>query len=284
MAYTNTNQVDCITLFDGGDRLGSHLTLYISITLVAIKKNYRIQYIKDKHCYRYADSIFVQYLFNFIDKWNEAKSGRIEYRNEGNYFTQFARRLLDIQCDFITMFKQTMFEDCVNQIDLLAQSRHYSIPFDINKTILVHLRLDDKATTYFTDSEVQSISKQFRDIIHTNNELIFPQALGQSAFYPDTIQKQIDKLLEIYKDYEVLIITDPISTHSLPYKTISTNDESYDLYLLSRCKILLGSRSTFSFAALYFGNHDAVYYPLWEQIVTYGLTTMYDSTKNIHIF
>ena len=80
----------------------------------------------------------------------------------------------------------------------------------------------------------------------------------------------------------MIIITN--GTHSLPYKTINNTDVSYDLFLLSNSKVLIGSMSTFSFSAILFGNHSYVYYPLWDHIPCFGLTTKYDKTTNIEIF
>lgn len=93
----------------------------------------------------------------------------------------------------------------------------------------------------------------------------------------EEIQTIIDKALSIYKNYEVVIVTN--GRHTLPYKTITNTDESYDLFLLCSANVLIGSMSTFSFSALYFGNHEKIYYPLWEHAVCFGLTTTYDKTS-----
>ena len=87
-----------------------------------------------------------------------------------------------------------------------------------------------------------------------------------------------------YCDYELIVVTMPNSNHCLPYKTIRSDDESYDMFLLSKCKILIGSASTFSYAAMFFGDHEKIYYPLWDHAVLFGLTTIYDKTKNIILF
>jgi hypothetical protein len=105
-----------------------------------------------------------------------------------------------------------------------------------------------------------------------------------STLNEDKIKGIVENILSEHSDYEVLVITSPNSTHSLPYKTICNTIPDYDLYLLSRCKIIIGSRSTFSFSSLLFGQHEKIYYPLWDHAVAYGLTTKFDKTKNVVIF
>jgi hypothetical protein len=63
-----------INLFDRDDRLGSHLSWYISTILLAIKNNYKICLVKPKNEYNYYNSIFVKCLLNFIDDYNKIHS------------------------------------------------------------------------------------------------------------------------------------------------------------------------------------------------------------------
>jgi hypothetical protein len=73
--------------------------------------------------------------------------------------------------------------------------------------------------------------------------------IGQAAMKEEEVQGIIDKAVSVYKNYEVVIITN--GQHNLPYKTITNTDESYDLFLLCNAKVLIGSMSTFSFAAVF---------------------------------
>jgi hypothetical protein len=299
---TETDQnkkILCIYLFDRFDRLGANISWYISTILVAIKNKMPIFFIKHKSNYRYYNSIFVESLFSFIDDYNETNFGKnfenivnynaIFVQEDLEYFTKIINNMVNIKCDYITSFKNNILTNQFKQnLNTLAKSRNYVLPFDREKTIIVHLRLDDRANQ-FIDADIRkrlcnTIKKIIDDDNTKLNEIngIKLNIVGQSAIREHEIQSVINNVLSIYKDYEVIIVTN--STHTLPYKTINNSDESFDLYLLSNSKILIGSMSSFSFAAILFGDHETVYYPLWDHTACYGLTTKYDKTNNIHFF
>ena len=276
------SQTKYVTLTDRGDRLGAHLTWYISTILLAIKNGYKIKLTKPRTEYRYANTIFVIFLFDFIESYNSQEGATISINEDGDFFKKHAAIVRAIQSDYISFFKQHIFQDGQRIISALAKT--YSIPFNPNKTIAVHLRLDDTRFRYHDTALVHHVSEQFRDIVESDGPLTFPTCLGQSAMNESILQQIINKALSDHSGYEVIIFTSPNSRHSLPYRTIASHDESYDLYLLSRCKVLVGSRSTFSLSAMYFGDYEQVYYPIWEHAVVFGLTTKYDRNKNITFF
>lgn len=271
-----------ITLTDRGDRLGTHITWYISTILLAVKNGYKIKLTKPRTEYRYAHTIFVIFLFDFIEAYNNRKEGTIPVNEDNDFFTKHATIVRDIQSDYISFFKQHVFQD--GQQKVAALSKHYSIPFNPNKTIAVHLRLDDTHTRFYDTALVHRVSEKFRDILEGDAPLTFPKYLGQSAMSENILQKIISNALLDHAGYDVIVFTSPNSRHSLPYRTIASRDEAYDLYLLSRCKVLIGSRSTFSFSAMYFGEFEQVFYPIWEHAVVFGLSTKYDRNKNITFF
>jgi hypothetical protein len=280
-----------VYLKDRGDRLGSHITWYISSIIYAVINNYHIVYVKERHNYGCYGSIFITYLFEYIDAYNLSKGERPKenklYENEINrledYISNIYETLICMKCDYMTYFKEHIFKNDSEKLNKLAFEKNFIIPFNSDKTILIHLRLDDVKDFEIYDST--NISEKFKLMIDNDCEFNkLPHTIGQSPLNEDKIKGIVENILTEHNDYEVLVVTSPNSTHSLPYKTICNSDPDYDLYLLSRCKILIGSRSTFSFAALLFGEHDKIYYPLWDHAVTYGLTTKYDNTKNVVIF
>ena len=285
------SSIKCINLLDRSDRLGSNLVWYISTILVAIKNNYKICLIKPISQYSYYNSIFVEALFIFIKEYNQRcfDFGNIDDKKNivkqyEEYFKKIINSVIDIKCDFISSFKECIFtQNFKDKLNELAKTRNYVIPYNTEKTILVHLRLDDKQNTFISDKDREYFSMKFRYIIdHDDNNYIFPGYAGQSAIKEEKIIKIIEKALTIHKDYEVIIITN--GKHNLPYKTISNSDESYDLFLLCNSQVLIGSMSSFSLAAMIFGNHKSIYYPLWDHAVCYGLTTKYDKNKIIEYF
>lgn len=282
--------LQCVELRDHNDRLGTHLILYISTILVAIKNNYKIMFIKPKTEYRYYKSIFVTLLFDFIEEYNktnfgDAQEGKKTITYQGNYyFPKIIRSVLNIKCDFVTAFKECVFTQKFGEkFQELAKIRNYTIPYNSEKTIVVHLRLDDRKNRFIDEETRKQYSMNFKNIIDAGDtNYKFPGYKGQSAIKEDEIQKTIERALKMHEGCEVIIITN--GKHNLPYKTITNADESYDLFLLCNSKVFIGSMSTFSFAAIMFGNHEAVYYPIWDHAVCFGLTTKYDKTENIMIF
>jgi hypothetical protein len=261
--------------------------LLISTVLVAVKNNYKILFLKKESDYAYSKSIFVIKLFNFIEEYNkkfpeDLNEEKIIVSEGRYYFEKIIGNTINIKSDYVTAFKEYVFtQKFKDNFHELAKKRGYSIPYDTEKTILVHLRLDDRANVFIKSPEIESA--KFRDIINEDNiNYVLPCWEGQSAIIESKIQTVINSALNTYKDYEVIIITN--GTHSLPYKTINNTDVSYDLFLLSNSKVLIGSMSSFSFSAILFGNHSYVYYPLWDHIPCFGLTTKYDKTTNIEIF
>jgi hypothetical protein len=293
--------IQCLLLFDRGDRLGANISWYISTISLAIKNKFPIFIVKDLSTYAYANSIFVESLFSFISDHNNTNFG-INYKNiqgmkaivieeDPEYFRKIVKNLINIKCDYISMFKNNILtEKFKENLNNLAKSRNYVLPYDREKTIVVHLRLDDRADKFVDSNTRRTLCHDIKNIIDndsTNFDNIFDLKnlniiIGQCAISETEIQSVINSVLSIYKDYEVIIVTN--GTHTLPYKTIHNSDESYDLFLLSNSKILIGSMSSFSFAALLFGNHESVYFPIWDHLVCYGLTTKYDKTNNIHYF
>jgi hypothetical protein len=289
VTMTLDSSINIINFIDRTDRLGANLSWYVSTILIAIKNNYKIKFIKPKNEYSYSNSIFVELLFNFIEDYNERYDGNTLVKENlikerDDYFYKTINCLLDIKCDFVTAFKDSILtQKYKKKFNELAQNRNYTIPFNIEKTIVIHLRLDDMANNFVSYNDRKNYSMKFKNIIDNDDiNYTFPGYAGQSAIKEDEITSIIERVLNIYKDYEVIIITN--GKHTLPYKTIYSYDESYDLFLLCNSTVLIGSMSSFSFASILFGNHKYIYYPLWDVAVCFGLTTKYDKTDIIEIF
>ena len=287
---TDDSNIKYINLVDRGDRLGTNLIWYISTILIAVKNNYKIHLTKLKNEYRYYDSIFVKLLLYFIEDYNEKyfkntmECENILIKENYDFFKKHINTIIDVKCDYVTAFKENIFtEKFKEHLNKLGKTANYIIPYNVQKTILVHLRLDDMSNCFVDYETRKNFSMNFRNIIdNDDNDYEFPGYKGQSAIKENEIVEIINRVLNIYKDYEVVIITN--GRHNLPHRTIYSNDESYDLFLLCNSNILIGSMSTFSFSAILFGNHRTVYYPLWDHCVCFGLTTKYDKTKNIEFF
>jgi len=283
-------------LFDRGDRLGANITNYIAQILYAYNNNYFIKFDKEKNDYKYYDSIFVKPLFDYIEKYNE-KYYTIEmcnhcdceykFENQNEYINTITNVLKNIKTDFITFFLNNIFHDIKPIFTNLALL--YSIPFDINKTILVHLRLDDVAHSPDYDGSI--CSNYYKNKI-MNDENCFYENQNNTINYQAPLSKTkldniINKAKQEFTDYKVILITSPTSDTTFldyNYEVIKSNDESLDLYLLTMCNVVILSRSTFALSCLFYNDSKIkTYIPLWGHFVCHGLDTIYDKNDKSKI-
>ena len=151
--------IQCLLLFDRGDRLGANISWYISTISLAIKNKFPIFIVKDLSSYAYANSIFVESLFAFIGDYNNKTFGKnynniqgmkaIVIEEDVEYFKKIIKNLINIKCDYVTMFKNNILTQQFKEyFNALAKTRNYILPYDREKTIVVHLRLDDRADKF----------------------------------------------------------------------------------------------------------------------------------------
>ena len=266
----NENRTDnypYIKLYDRPDRLGANITNYIAQILFAYHNNY---YIEVEGDLKYNNTPFVKALFNFIEEYNKGKkyNFRIFYGNTHCYTGLIGETTQTIESDYFTYFKR---------LNIKPQT-YYPIPFDVSKTILIHLRLDDVAQCSDYDGSI--CSNFYKSKVENKEYCFYTQPEGCNRQAPLSDSKIISILNEINQpDYTIKIVTTPNSIVTLPYEVITTNDENHDLYLLTQCKIVILSRSTFSLSSLFFGDHQTVYVPSWGHSVCLGLNTKFDKTN-----
>jgi hypothetical protein len=271
-----------IELFDRDDRLGANIFNYIFQILFAHHNNYHIKY--SRNDLKYNDSIFIQYLFDYIDEYNKDKIDdniKTIIPNKYNnwyYSAMFAltNTLKIINSDLFSYFKYHIF----NNIKYNQMTKKYNVPFNPDKTILIHLRLDD--TKERSDYDGRVCSNYFKDAVnndetHYNCPNFFYNR--QSPLSTEKILNQIEIVSLKYPNYRKIIITNPGEIHEFPYEYIQSDDPSYDLFLLTQCKVVILSRSTFALSSLFFGNHTDVYLPIWGHTACMGLGTKYDKSN-----
>jgi hypothetical protein len=285
-----------IQLIDRSDRLGSNIMNYLAQIIYAVERKLYIRY--DKLRLNYSDSIFVIAIFQYIDIYNtslpvedfsqgvDLSTARDQWGNTDFCYTM-CRTVNCIKQDLISyVHEKTPIRTFFRELSL---AKNYTIPFDPNRTILVHLRLEDVKDR--SDYNGNICASYYRErIIHNkdcfdnapqkaHNMTINMQApLGQ-----DKLQKQINIAKASYPNHTVKLISAPNSQTSLPYPLLASADPNYDLYLLSICDVVILSRSTYAFSAALFGNHAAIYMPMWGHFVCCGLDTQYDK-KRYHYF
>jgi hypothetical protein len=292
-------------LFDREDRLGANITNYIAQLLCAYHNRYIIRFTKEKESYRYySDSIFVRTLFEYIEKHNEKVTNhadhhflyrgcddgnddgtddKYEYKfeNKGDLISITTTVLQDIKMDFLTYFFTTVFKEYNDGI-LFIHKFPNKIPFDVDKTILVHLRLDDVA--HRPDYDGSICSDYYKNKIRSQEECMLELYDGngnhQAPLSKQKLDCMIQKAQREFRDYKVVFITSPTSDTSYleyDYGVIRSPDENLDLYFLTMCKVVILSRSTFALSSMFFNkNKLKTYIPLWGHFVCCGLDTVYD--------
>ena len=284
-----------IKIISNGDRLGGNLSFHLATIFYAHYYNLPLMYGNGN---KYKNSIFMKSLKTFINKHN--KTANLEninnfksFKNYPNWYSTQAQTLLTIKLDYISYFKRYMYSEVRVSFIKYAEELNYKIPFDSKKTILIHLRLNDvapgfkgscrKAWPAGTDKTCNNI---FRDFIDNNNF----NACSRGCEYRQAPINKV-KLLQLiyeaklkYPNREVVIVTSPGEKIDLPYKIISNNDVSLDLYLLCNSEVIITSRSTFGFIPLLFGIVKDAWVPKWCHFAMFGLTTKYDENTNMNYY
>lgn len=280
-----------IYLFDRSDRLGANITNYITQILFAYNNGYLIKFKKKKENYKYYNSIFTKVLFYSIEIYNKTllknnnkedilKSNEYIFNRKHNYINTTSNVLKNIKTDFITFFYNNIYKDTIPLFTTLSSS--YNIPFDVNNSILVHLRLDDVANKPDYNGSISS--KYYKNKIKNNQECGFDiydkNELHQAPLSKKKLDKIISKAEQEFPNYKIILITSPSSDTTYlnyNYEIIKSNDENLDLYLLTMCNVTILSRSTFALSSLFFNNNKIkTYIPLWSHFVCCGLDTIYD--------
>jgi hypothetical protein len=280
-----------IILFDRGDRLGSNLTNYIAQIIFAHKNRYYIKFQKTKNDYRYYGSIFVKILFTYIDRYNQElhtlnidPDGHYDFGRTGetiyyDWIQMVDLTLKTVETDLISYFHSMIFNSIRTDI---SGWRLPSPPFDVNKTILVHLRLGDVSNR--KDYDGSECSDYYRNKIQNKEDCVlefFDRINFQAPLSKEKIEHIINRAQQQYCDYKVILLTSPDSDTSMfDYDVIKNENHDYDLYLLSVCSVVILSRSTYALSSLFFNDINTkkqVYIPLWGQFVCCGLDTIYDN-------
>lgn len=271
--------------------MGSHLISYIAQVMFAYNNQYFIRFTKEPAQYNYYNCLFVKTLFHYIERHNdkllhlvkqnmlvsEYTEYRIDNRDDSIYITTTV--LQNIKMDFITFFQKHIYSDVKTYFTQLSMK--YNAPFDINKTILVHLRLDDVA--HYPDYDGRWCCEYYKHKIQHNQECVlefFDVMNHQAPLSKPKLDRVIHQAVSDFPDYKVILLTSPGSDTTrfgYDYDVIKSDDHDADLYYLTMCKVAILSRSTFALSAMFF-NPDKIktYVPLWGHFIACGLDTIYD--------
>lgn len=308
---------ESIYLYSRGDRLGSHLIQYLSIIIYAFYNNLYIVYEPSKVHYNnnyfyegntYPKSHIVQGLLVWIDNHNKKfpeKDYRSKYNNlnvmeyllefeiKFNKFAYFyscdlliitTQVLYTIHSDLISYFKKYLAGSVKLTINKFIPPQ-FDVPFNPKKSILVHLRMGDVSDRQ--DYNGQICGNYYTERINNDEQIIQGiKNLGycnrQTPLARYKLETAICQAKGKYPDYEIILVTQPGNYKiDLPYRCICSENENYDLFLLCNSEVLILSKSTFALSAVFLGNAQEIWCPLWGHFVTLGLNTKYDNVNKI---
>ena len=284
-----------IILFDRNDRLGGNLLVYIAQVVFAHKNRYFIKFKDDcRENYKYHNTIFVSIIFKYIDYYNETlrQDGIIDdgslykFKDPADFINIVSIVVQDIETDLFSYFQQHIYPHISCDLETITKNFQDKITFDINKTILVHLRLDDVSN--LSDYNGSTASNYYKSKMF-HKEHCFMEFYGieygdwancQAPFSKEKITHIINQAKKKYPDHKVILLTSPNSdTSFLNYDVIKNDDPSLDLFLLAKSSVSIFSRSIFALSTLFLNdiqNKKQIYTPLWGHFVCCGLDTIYD--------
>ncbi len=306
---------ESVYLYSRGDRLGSHILQYLSIIIYAFYNNLYIVYEPEKVNYNadyvyegktYQKSFFVEGILKWVDNYNNRFPKKDYLKNYENFnameyllefkikFDKFAyfyscdlliittQVLYNIKCDLISYFKRYIFNSIKKTLTDFVP-KDFSLPFNPEKSILVHLRMGDVKDRKDYDGSFCSNFYKNR-IDNDTQEIIGITKLGYSNMQtPLSKEKVVNVIQEAkikYPEHEVILITQPGDYEiDLPYRCIRNDNENIDLYLLCNADVLILSRSTFALSAAFLGKAREIWSPLWGHFVCTGLSTKYDNSR-----
>jgi hypothetical protein len=292
-----------------GDRLGANILSYICQIIYAYHFNYYIYFDE----LRYNDSIFIKSIKNYINKYNVGKyksDSKINICDNVNIaFVLHAQVVKVINEDVFFFFKNNLKQFFIKNLIENSIFNNYTIPYDVNKTILIHLRLDDLNSYNSFDYDGLLQGEYVSNALETNPDAFnnFNSFSGQyhldyynkqlkknkkmlslkqiPPIYGQSIidEKKINNIIEILKinnpGHEIIIITSNDSKHNLEYRTICSDDPSLDLFFLCNCNKLVLSRSTYALSSLFFSSANEIWVPYNSMTASLGLKSKYDNSK-----
>ena len=299
-----------IILVGRPDRMGATFTWYIMQIIYA---HYHKWFIHDNDGILFGNSIFMQMISIFIHKYNKALGDELGSHDHlwTEYFVENSEQdwpgnnmkvCKTIKCDLVSYFKKHLYSPMREILDTLIIKKEYAFSgTEFNKTIAVHLRLDDVSSRQDYNGMIST--EYYRDKVNAGNinidledERRYFERRGiaidgwgrhynthdcQAPIAEHRIQEFINKAKSKYPEHQVVIVASPIGKIELPYPTIRNKDTDMDLTFLCNCDVVICSRSLYCFSSLYLGKASEVFLPMWGHIAGTGLMSKYD--KNTHI-
>lgn len=272
------------------DRIGTEILSLLFQFYFCYVNKYYIKY--DIHKMQFSNSIFLKSILKIIDEHNNnlindespnsIAPDEINISGPGGTDMTYGmgKIVQIIKSDMLSFFKDNFYN---NIVDFYNLNSKFIIPYDVENSIVIHLRLDDQ--WWESDYDGKICSDHYKKIINNNNNCFFTNGPNnkynkQNPLSSNKIKAQLNILIRQFPTSNVVIIASPLTKiPELNFKydmVIQSDDYNYDLFLLSKSKKIILSRSNFALISLFFGEQTHIHMPLWGHFACAGFGTKYD--------
>jgi hypothetical protein len=279
------------------DRIGAEILNILFQFFYCYKYKYYLKYHDEQ--IRFSNSVFIKSIFKIIDEYNnELKDNSniivnddINISGHGGSDICYAMGMIvqEIKQDMLSFFKEKFYKNIKDFYTF--NTVNYYIPYDIENSIVIHLRLDDQWLE--SDYDGQICSNHYVNLINNNEKCFFTngpnnQYNKQNPLSNYKIKTQLDILLNEFPESKVIIISSPLTKIpelNINYDMLLQNEDyNYDLFLLSKSKKIILSRSCYSLLSLFFGEQTHIHMPLWGHFSCAGFGTKYDNCNFTYFY
>lgn len=285
-------------LINRPDRIGTNIMSILFQLYFCHKYKYFLSYNKNNICF---DSIYIVLILKIIDDFNSSlpkvitdsiAHDTINISGPGVTDMCYGMGMIisEIKVDMLSYFKENFYNQSIKDL-YIENTKKYNIPFDIDNSIIIHLRLDDQ--WWEDDYDGKICSDHYINLINKGEKCFFTNGPGnkynkQNPLSSCKIQKQLEILKKKYPGSVVVVIASPLTQIpdlSFTYDMlIQSSDYNYDLFLMTKAKKIILSRSQFSLLSLFFGDQTDVHMPLWGHFACAGFGTNYDKNKITYFY
>ncbi len=277
-----TNQVNAIKLYVRTDRMGSTITSYIPQIIYAVHHGLYIDYTPEQMRYA-ADTIYGKVLQEYINVHNQRIGGKPQIMDHKQWLSPdewaviASEAVLAVKQDIGSYFRSKILPEIRPRLLALAEQAGFTagIPFNLDKVILVHLRLEDVAHLPSCNREAECkffYNQLDKGVPCTDPILPDVNVVCQRPIEPSKIMSIIDQAKTEYPDHEVYLVCSPHNRVQAMYPRIMTGNDQLDLWLMANAHVLITSISTYSLMAVYYScrSDQRVYMALWNHPAAAG--------------
>jgi hypothetical protein len=216
----------------------------------------------------------------FKELYPRKYDGFHDFHYNGDVLTLASEAVLTVKQDLVSYFREHLSLKLFPIYERLIQEANIPKLPSEKKLMCVHLRLDDVTRLpngKFHQSHV-IIVDQINNEKPTSHFLLNGNEGDQAAMAEDQVLWLIGKMIKVYPDHEVHLVTSPIGVCNIKEYPVHRENEDTSLWYLINCDVLVTSRSNFSLMAGFLHQGTKVYCPTWGHAASAGLGSKYDKS------